>query len=158
MGNFVDSDCASQPSLHTRVAIKYRIPESGYPMPKTEGVTRAMQANKAKDSRPELLLRKALWAAGIRGYRLHAKHLPGKPDLVFLTRWLAIFAHILAQLSSLRHRPAPPQCLVLEREAGRQQPLRRPQRRTAARAGLTPRPFSQRRATKSLASVWLAPK
>ena len=93
MGNFVDSDCASQPSLHTRVAIKYRIPESGYPMPKTEGVTRAMQANKAKDSRPELLLRKALWAAGIRGYRLHAKHLPGKPDLVFLTRRLAIFAH-----------------------------------------------------------------
>ncbi len=36
----------------------------------------------AKDTQPELLLRKALHARGYR-YRLHDKKLPGKPDMVF---------------------------------------------------------------------------
>ena len=35
-----------------------------------------------KDTKPELLLRKALFARGLR-YRLHSSKLPGKPDLVF---------------------------------------------------------------------------
>jgi DNA mismatch endonuclease (patch repair protein) len=48
-------------------------------MPKSQAVTKTMQGNKAKDSKPELLLRKALWKAGVRGYRIHAKELPGKP-------------------------------------------------------------------------------
>lgn len=35
-----------------------------------------------KDTKPELIVRKALHNSGFR-YRLHAKNLPGKPDLVF---------------------------------------------------------------------------
>ena len=36
-------------------------------------------------------LRRALYWRGVRGWRCHAKHIPGKPDLAF-TRWkLAIF-------------------------------------------------------------------
>lgn len=36
----------------------------------------------SRDTKPELLIRKGLHALGFR-YRLHAKDLPGKPDLVF---------------------------------------------------------------------------
>lgn len=43
------------------------------PVPKSEAVSRVMSANRAKDSKPELLLRRALWSAGLRGYRLHYK-------------------------------------------------------------------------------------
>lgn len=46
---------------------------------------------RSKDTKPELALRKALWADGVRGWRCHAKHVPGKPDLAF-GRWqIAIF-------------------------------------------------------------------
>src|SRR3546814_19210603 len=43
---------------------------------------RNMAAIKGSHTKPELLIRKALHAAGLR-YRLHVKDLPGKPDLVF---------------------------------------------------------------------------
>lgn len=41
-----------------------------------------MSGIRGKNTRPELLVRKALFARGFR-YRLHYKVLPGKPDLVF---------------------------------------------------------------------------
>ena len=44
--------------------------------------SRNMSAIRASDTRPELIIRKALWQAGLR-YRLHVKALPGRPDLVF---------------------------------------------------------------------------
>ena len=40
---------------------------------------------RAKDTKPEVLLRKALWKRGIR-YRKNYANLPGKPDIV-LTRY-----------------------------------------------------------------------
>ncbi len=43
------------------------------PAPKSEAVSRVMSSNRAKDSAPELLLRRALWKAGLRGYRLHRR-------------------------------------------------------------------------------------
>ncbi len=46
---------------------------------------------RSRDTKPELRVRKALYAAGLR-YRLHAK-LPGKPDLVFPSRRIAVFVH-----------------------------------------------------------------
>jgi DNA mismatch endonuclease (patch repair protein) len=52
-----------------------------------------MRANKGKNTGPEIELRQALWAAGLRGYRLHVKTLPGKPDIVFARRKLVIFVH-----------------------------------------------------------------
>lgn len=51
-----------------------------------------MSRIKGKNTKPEMLVRRALWHAGLR-YRLHARHLPGRPDLV-LPRWRAVvFVH-----------------------------------------------------------------
>jgi DNA mismatch endonuclease (patch repair protein) len=53
--------------------------------------SRVMARIRSKDTRPELLLRRALWAEGVRGWRVHPKVLPGRPDLAF-TRWrVAVF-------------------------------------------------------------------
>jgi DNA mismatch endonuclease (patch repair protein) len=41
-----------------------------------------MSRIRSKDTKPELLVRKFLFAKGFR-YKLHDKTLPGKPDLVF---------------------------------------------------------------------------
>lgn len=45
-----------------------------------------------KDTQPELAVRRAIHARGLR-YRLHSKKLPGRPDLVFPSRRLVIFVH-----------------------------------------------------------------
>lgn len=45
-----------------------------------------------KDTKPEILLRKALHARGYR-YRLHVKELTGKPDLVLPRFRAVIFVH-----------------------------------------------------------------
>jgi DNA mismatch endonuclease (patch repair protein) len=52
-----------------------------------------MRAIKSKDTKPELAVRKALRAAGLTGYRLHRKDLPGRPDIAFIGRKKAIFVH-----------------------------------------------------------------
>ena len=39
-----------------------------------------------------MTVRRALWAAGFR-YRLHAKALPGRPDIVFPSRRIVVFVH-----------------------------------------------------------------
>ena len=54
--------------------------------------SRNMAAVRGKDTKPELIIRKGLHAAGLR-YRLHVKDLPGKPDLVFPTYRAAVFVH-----------------------------------------------------------------
>jgi len=63
------------------------------PIPKNENVSRVMSKNKGKNTKPELLLRRELWQNGIRGYRLHRKDLPGKPDLAFISKKIAIFVN-----------------------------------------------------------------
>src|SRR5690554_229053 len=40
---------------------------------------------------PEVKLRRALWAAGFRGYRLHRRDLPGTPDLAWIGKKIAVF-------------------------------------------------------------------
>ncbi len=49
-----------------------------------------MAAVRSQDSRAELLLRRALHAKGLR-YRLHARDLPGRPDIVFRRNHVAVF-------------------------------------------------------------------
>lgn len=51
-----------------------------------------MSGIRSKDTRPELAVRKELFRRGIR-YRLHVKHLPGKPDIVTKKYKAAIFIH-----------------------------------------------------------------
>ncbi len=53
--------------------------------------SRVMARIRSRDTKPELRLRRALHAAGIRGWRCHNRQLPGKPDIAF-TRWkVAVF-------------------------------------------------------------------
>jgi DNA mismatch endonuclease (patch repair protein) len=51
-----------------------------------------MRRVRAKDTTPELAVRRALTRLGVR-YRLHRKDLPGKPDVVMPGRRLALFVH-----------------------------------------------------------------
>ncbi len=51
-----------------------------------------MSRIRSKNTRPEILVRKALFAKGFR-YRLHDKKLPGKPDIVFKKYRTVIFVH-----------------------------------------------------------------
>lgn len=54
--------------------------------------SRMMAGIRNKNTKPELLLRRALHAAG-RRYRLHGAKLPGKPDLVFAKHQAVVFVH-----------------------------------------------------------------
>jgi DNA mismatch endonuclease, patch repair protein len=51
-----------------------------------------MRAVKSRDTGPERAVRALLWPIA-RGYRLHRADLPGKPDVVYASRKLAIFVH-----------------------------------------------------------------
>jgi len=51
-----------------------------------------MSRIRSKDTQPEILVRKFLFAKGFR-YKLHDKTLPGKPDLVFPKHKTVIFIH-----------------------------------------------------------------
>jgi len=49
-----------------------------------------MSQIRARDTQPEIILRKAISSAGISGYRLNYRLL-GKPDIVFPKRKIAVF-------------------------------------------------------------------
>lgn len=51
-----------------------------------------MAAVRARDTKPELMVRKALHAAGLR-YRLNVSELPGKPDIVLPRYRAVVFVH-----------------------------------------------------------------
>ena len=46
----------------------------------------------SRDTTPEMIVRRWLFSKGYR-YRLHARDLPGRPDIVFRKRRKAIFVH-----------------------------------------------------------------
>lgn len=54
--------------------------------------SRMMSGIRAKNTRPERLVRSALFAAGYR-FRIHRKDLPGSPDIVLPGKKVAIFVH-----------------------------------------------------------------
>lgn len=58
----------------------------------TEKRSYVMSLVKGKNTRPEMLVRRMVHAAGFR-YRLHDAKLPGKPDLVFSRKRKVIFVH-----------------------------------------------------------------
>ncbi|WP_350164296.1 very short patch repair endonuclease [Algiphilus sp.] len=51
-----------------------------------------MSRVRGKDTTPELLIRRALFAEGYR-YRIRDRRLPGRPDIVFTKKKKAIFVH-----------------------------------------------------------------
>lgn len=66
--------------------------------------SRMMSGIRGKNTQPEMLVRRLLHAMGYR-YRLHARELPGKPDIVFRRRRIAIFVH-----GCFWHRHPDPEC------------------------------------------------
>jgi DNA mismatch endonuclease (patch repair protein) len=54
--------------------------------------SRMMAGIKGKNSQPELIVRRMLFASGYR-FRLHRRDLPGTPDIVMPRRKVAIFVH-----------------------------------------------------------------
>ena len=63
------------------------------PIPESEVTSRIMSRIRGKDTKPELILRRALREVGIPGYRLHWKKAPGRPDIAYPGRKLAVFVH-----------------------------------------------------------------
>ncbi|MBQ4411587.1 MAG: very short patch repair endonuclease [Candidatus Methanomethylophilus sp.] len=55
--------------------------------------TKVMKANRWKNTGPELILRKALRDAGYPGYRINWKKAPGRPDITFPGKKIAIFVN-----------------------------------------------------------------
>lgn len=51
-----------------------------------------MSRVRSKDTRPELVVRRALHRRGLR-FRLHRRDLPGQPDIVFPSRRVVVFIH-----------------------------------------------------------------
>lgn len=54
--------------------------------------SRCMASIRSKNTRPELTVRSLVHRMGYR-FRLHRRELPGKPDLVFVSRRSVIFVH-----------------------------------------------------------------
>lgn len=56
----------------------------------TEQRRKCMQASKSRDTKPEILLGKALWKLGLR-YRKNDKSIFGKPDFSFKKYKIVVF-------------------------------------------------------------------
>lgn len=52
--------------------------------------SRTMSKIRSKDTKPEMALRRALWARGLR-FRVHDRTLPGTPDISNKSRKVAVF-------------------------------------------------------------------
>lgn len=74
-----------------------------------------MSLIRARDTKLEMVVRRALHARGLR-YRLHAKDLPGKPDIVFRGRRIAIFVH-----GCFWHQHPDPDCRLARMPKSRQE-------------------------------------
>jgi len=72
---------------------RFYIRDGRAPLPDKESTSRVMSANRAKNTHPELSLRRALWKVGIKGYRLNWKKAPGRPDIAFPAKKIAIFVN-----------------------------------------------------------------
>ncbi len=54
--------------------------------------SRMMSGIRGKNTKPEIVVRRALFSAGFR-FRLHRRDLPGAPDVVLPGRRVAVFIH-----------------------------------------------------------------
>ncbi len=52
-----------------------------------------MKGNRGQNTKPEIQLRRLLRDAGYSGYRLHWKKAPGRPDIAYPGRRIAIFVN-----------------------------------------------------------------
>lgn len=80
-------------NLKKREKPRHYIRDGRSPIPNSEKVSRVMSSNLGKDTKPEIALRKALRSSGLPGYRLHWPKVPGRPDIAYPGKKLAIFVH-----------------------------------------------------------------
>ena len=76
---------------------------------------RVMASVKGRNTKPEMLVRQALHAAGLR-FRLHRRDLPGCPDIVLSARRLAVFVH-----GCFWHQHQDPTCRIRKSAGGNNQ-------------------------------------
>ena len=63
------------------------------PIPKSEVTSKIMSKIRGKHTQPELALRRSLRELGLVGYRLHWNKAPGRPDIAYPQRKVAIFVN-----------------------------------------------------------------
>ena len=63
------------------------------PIPEKEITSKIMSSIPDRNTKPEIKLRKLMYANGVRGYRLHWKKVPGRPDICFPGKKIAIFVN-----------------------------------------------------------------
>lgn len=80
-----------------------------------EARSERMSRIRAKDSQPEMIVRRLVHGMGYR-YRLHRRGLPGTPDLVFGPKRKVIFVH-----GCFWHRHPDPSCRLVRMPKSRQE-------------------------------------
>jgi DNA mismatch endonuclease (patch repair protein) len=75
------------------MVLKRYIRDGRAPIPEKENTSKVMSSIRAKNTKPELILRKALYHNGLAGYRLHWKKVPGRPDIAYPGAKIAIFVN-----------------------------------------------------------------
>lgn len=63
------------------------------PIPANRSVSKIMSSIKSKNTKPEIILRKILWKYNLKGFRIHPQKIPGKPDICYISRKIAIFVN-----------------------------------------------------------------
>jgi DNA mismatch endonuclease (patch repair protein) len=63
------------------------------PIPSDPRTSALMSRIRARDTGPERTLRALLSSHGVRGYRLNYAKAPGRPDIAFVGRRVAVFVH-----------------------------------------------------------------
>jgi len=81
-----------QPQMLVMTKISY-IRDKRSPEPSSANVSKLMSKIRAKNTSPELTVRKILCENGFKGYRLHWKKVAGRPDIAWPGRKIAIFIH-----------------------------------------------------------------
>lgn len=79
--------------MSNKIISKIYLRDGRAPIPRSEHTSRVMSANKGNGTKPEVSLRKALWSKGIKGYRINWKKAPGRPDIAFPGKKVAVFVH-----------------------------------------------------------------
>ena len=85
-------DDADEQAAGARGGVSYGIVKVSAPQASSYAVHKSMQGNKRKDTKPELLVRERLRAAGLGGYRLQWKA-PGRPDIAWPGKKVCVFVN-----------------------------------------------------------------
>lgn len=75
----------------TNLGFSSYIRDGRAPIPKNELVSRVMSHVGVKNTKPEMVFRKELRLQLVPQHRLHAKSLPGRPDIYFPSKKIAVF-------------------------------------------------------------------